>query len=572
MEASAAAVRSGFQWVSESNRSILFNALDAITGPKVIVWDPSLMQRFDLVAKSEQLKQHKVVSMLKLGSGPLTASVEHNHVVYIVPSTTTAVKKLIIHISQRTFREDRRLHHVLFVPDASLALRDRLKENRDTCAMLKSIESLTLRVFPLYEDFFVLFMADTPAKLLINKDWTELHKCASALRQIELLGPVFPNIRCKGKWSAQIAEMLKKIIAQGEESFTSRGEWNISDIVIIDRWLDPLTPMLTQLTYGGLIDEIFTLLPSGGIMTTLFASEGDEERPRYKPLNDELFFVLRDLHISDVGKTISSEVKEVIEVHKNLKEHLDASLTQTKVFVRKLTEMKMKERDADKHTVIASHLTSIIRDDTRFRKFAKLEREILRGEYGDRVIPFVEDLIIEAYNPEYVLRFISLQSIVCGGLKPATYAAYQRIFVQSYGIYQITLWLKLQLMGLIYEKMPRIKCDYAPFDFHLTNKRLGCLPDHYSEEGTAYPYCGYTPALIKHVETGVNTGWKDWTSVMSPDRPEPKPDSTTLVFVVGGITMAEAACLRRIKFPNNLVIMSTSMVSGKQIIRSVESL
>ena len=52
-------------------------------------------------------------------------------------------------------------------------------------------------------------------------------------------------------------------------------------------------------------------------MTTLFANESEEGAgPKEKPLNDDLYLCLRDLHISDVGKTIAADVKEVREVHK----------------------------------------------------------------------------------------------------------------------------------------------------------------------------------------------------------------------------------------------------------------
>ena len=49
MDSTSVALRSGFQWISELNRSTLFNVLDSFSGQKVIVWDPILTKRFDLV-------------------------------------------------------------------------------------------------------------------------------------------------------------------------------------------------------------------------------------------------------------------------------------------------------------------------------------------------------------------------------------------------------------------------------------------------------------------------------------------------------------------------------------------
>lgn len=44
------------------------------------------------------------------------------------------------------------------------------------------------------------------------------------------------------------------------------------------------------------------------------------------------------------------------------------------MLIRKLQELKVKERDAEKHTVIADHVTSTLRSDKRFRKIAKFEK------------------------------------------------------------------------------------------------------------------------------------------------------------------------------------------------------
>lgn len=54
----------------------------------------------------------------------------------------------------------------------------------------------------------------------------------------------------------------------------------------------------------------------------------------------------------------------------------------------------------------------------------------MQGEHGDRIIPQIENLILEAYNPLVVLRFIALQCMVIGGFKNTTIGAYERLFIQ----------------------------------------------------------------------------------------------------------------------------------------------
>uniref|UniRef100_A0A0N5AHC9 Sec1-like protein n=1 Tax=Syphacia muris TaxID=451379 RepID=A0A0N5AHC9_9BILA len=534
MESQIPASRIASDCVSNLNREILFNTLDSFSGFKVIVWDQKLIKRFDLVAKSDQLKQHDVVSMLLLDSTLMSASVEHSHVIYILDSCRASARKLLKHLKRTVSKDDRRLFHVLFVPDATATIKDLLKEDLETSAHIKTVASLPIRIYPFYDDFFSCFMPYT--------DWTELYRCASALLQIQLLCKKTPNLRCYGKWAAQTAKILKEIRLEASKTYKAYDEWNVSDIVIVDRWCDPLTPMLYQYTYGGIIDEVFKILPSGGILTTLFENDDKQAVPKEKNLNDDLYFRLRDLHISDVAKAISTEVKEVKEIHQGLRENWDASLTQTKVLVRKLKEIKTRERDAEKHAIITSHITSRLRNDRRFKKIAAFERELLRGDYGDRVIGFIEDLIAEAYSPDRILCLITIQSLVCGGLKPLTYLTYLRLFIQ---------------------------CEYTPFDLHYANKRFGCI-DQSNECSVSYPYCGYIPPIVRLVQHGVKNGWKDWTTVASPHQMNFDPKSTTIVYVIGGLTMAEAACLRKINFPNQLFILTTSIISGNHLFNSLE--
>lgn len=58
----------------------------------------------------------------------------------------------------------------------------------------------------------------------------------------------------------------------------------------------------------------------------------------------------------------------------------------------------------------------------------------------------------------------------------------------------------------------------------------------------------------------------------SPQQVVNDPEATTVVCVIGGLTMAEISCLRRIKFSNNLTILVSSVVTGTRMLKSVSSL
>ncbi|MCP9259302.1 Vacuolar protein sorting-associated protein 33A [Dirofilaria immitis] len=580
--------------LSEANERILFGALDAIDGPKVIAWDPTLIKQFNLVTTTEKLKEHKVVSMLQLDFTPRVPQTKHNHVVYILStSNPTIINKLIAYLKHARSINDSRQHHAFIVPEASFMIRNTLKQNRETNSILKTLESLPLRLFPLYDDFLTLLMHDLPSKLLLDNDWTELQKCASAVRQLEVLVGYLPNLRCKGKWAAQIVEIVKKMRLQMNESKTvsKRNDFQISDIILIDRWIDPLTPLLMQLTYAGLVDEIFDIgaterslerdLKNKAWIYVLFhllLVFDDTQYMLQNLLNIKSKYVyysgnikmIRDLHIKDVGKEIAKMLGMLRDERAKLKENLPSdSLAESKIFVRRLLDMQGNEKHADTHTLIAERLMSFMRDDLRYSTFPKLAigNDILQGEYGDRVIPQIENLILEAHDPLIVLRFIALQCLVAGGFKNATIAAYERLFIQSYGGYYISLWIKLQLTGLLWERSGKVKYDYAPFDFQTACHRMSCFVDeeHSAYGTTAYPYGGYIPLTVRYIEVGIRNSWRDWTTILSDDRPTINCSTYSIIFIIGGITQAELACLRKTHFSNKLLI-------HENITRKVEKL
>ncbi|KAM3723740.1 Vacuolar protein [Dirofilaria immitis] len=555
--------------LSEANERILFGALDAIDGPKVIAWDPTLIKQFNLVTTTEKLKEHKVVSMLQLDFTPRVPQTKHNHVVYILStSNPTIINKLIAYLKHARSINDSRQHHAFIVPEASFMIRNTLKQNRETNSILKTLESLPLRLFPLYDDFLTLLMHDLPSKLLLDNDWTELQKCASAVRQLEVLVGYLPNLRCKGKWAAQIVEIVKKMRLQMNESKTvsKRNDFQISDIILIDRWIDPLTPLLMQLTYAGLVDEIFDIGATGNIKVSKIKSPSDSaDAVGEISLHDSLFKMIRDLHIKDVGKEIAKMLGMLRDERAKLKENLPSdSLAESKIFVRRLLDMQGNEKHADTHTLIAERLMSFMRDDLRYSTFPKLAIDILQGEYGDRVIPQIENLILEAHDPLIVLRFIALQCLVAGGFKNATIAAYERLFIQSYGGYYISLWIKLQLTGLLWERSGKVKYDYAPFDFQTACHRMSCFVDeeHSAYGTTAYPYGGYIPLTVRYIEVGIRNSWRDWTTILSDDRPTINCSTYSIIFIIGGITQAELACLRKTHFSNKLLVISSAVITA----------
>lgn len=96
--------------------------------------------------------------------------------------------------------------------------------------------------------------------------------------------------------------------------------------------------------------------------------------------------------------------------------------------------------------------------------------ELIRNPQPDKVIPFIENSIIESKDKVPIVRLIVLQSLYSKGLKSSVMQHYAKLICQasnmcdeydrkielhfqSYGISELKWILKLQLAGLVRDEV-----------------------------------------------------------------------------------------------------------------------
>ena len=139
----------------------------------------------------------------------------------------------------------------------------------------------------------------------------------------------------------------------------------IDSLLLIDRSVDLLTPLLTQLTYEGLIDEIFAIentnvqLPADRFPAKEEtkgkgpAPPKDPQKPRKIILNsgDALYSEIRDINFSAVGPVLSREAKRITAQYE---EHRSAkTVGEMKEFVHKIPHIQAAKSSLALHTSIA---------------------------------------------------------------------------------------------------------------------------------------------------------------------------------------------------------------------------
>ncbi|KAL3116073.1 hypothetical protein niasHT_007373 [Heterodera trifolii] len=587
--------------VRHLNQRLFFGLLSQFSGNIAIVWDGKAMTtQFDMIVTPKLLQEHNVTKNYKL---ELVAQPDTQHVVYLIYATRQSVLLLLRNWLHQLPDDDLRLHHVVFIPDASLTLRQQLREDQRVWDRLQSVDSLPLHWFPTEQHkLLTMELPQLVAQLVLNGDWNFLFRCATAIRQLEQLitgsdGAL--TMRCKGEWSARILDMCRKIRDDPNEKklpletdfFPSiHGLRAVTEIVVVDRWVDPLSPMLQQLTFGGACDELLAIDSKGRLRVPLAdfeeredqtetAQQSDSEELKELNLHDKVYEQLQDLHVNQVANKIRVVVNELKEEEQQ-REKL-ASLAEYKKFVSKLPSIVEKRKSVGNFTRLAGLLQRRLIDEF-FTGILRCEQDILKNAQPDKVIPFIENAIIERRDKVSILRLIAIQSMYSKGLKPFVLHSYAKLLVQTYGFSILKWLLKLQIAGIIRDDFSESKIEvrYPTPNFGQIAGRIYGKNYVEVDELRRTGQIRGVSLIVRLIEEGPRTNWAEFTTVgpknanMSTshssanitDHKNGKSDQLTLVFVVGGLTRSEMSMLNQL---SNILCCTSSLINGGTFLNSL---
>jgi hypothetical protein len=115
---------------------------------------------------------------------------------------------------------------------------------------LATLDEFDLEMVPLDEDLISLELPDCFRECYLDKNRESLYYIAKAIMKLQIMFGIFPHIRGKGHCSKVVCDMLVRM----------RKEMRIDDLrvppevdalVLLDRDLDLVSPLLTQMTYEG---------------------------------------------------------------------------------------------------------------------------------------------------------------------------------------------------------------------------------------------------------------------------------------------------------------------------------
>ncbi|XP_042193601.1 vacuolar protein sorting-associated protein 33A [Callorhinchus milii] len=577
----------------EAARKELREFLDKCEGSKAIVWDEYLTGPFGLIAQYSLLKEHEVDKMFTLKEGRLP-SADVKSIIFFVRPRLELMDIIADNIrSEDKLRTAHRDFHILFLPRRSLLCEQRLKE-QGVLGSIINLEQYSLDLIPFDSDLMSMEAESAFRECYLENDQTVLFHVAKGLMTLQALYGTIPQIfgkgECAGYHVANMMLRMKREFAGSQNQILP----NFDKLLLLDRNVDLLTPLGSQLTYEGLIDEMY------GIQNTYvklppekFASKKQNESGRDLPteakklqLNsgEELYAEIRDKNFNAVGSVLSKKAKFISAAFEG--RHNAKTVGEIKQFVSQLPHMQAARTSLANHTSIAE----LIKDITASEKFfdnLTVEQEFMSGIDTDKVNSYIEDSIAQKEPLIKILRLVCMQSVCNNGLKQKVLDYYKREILQTYGYEHILTLSNLEKAGLL-KAQTGTRNNYPTI-----RKTLRLWMDDINEQNPndiSYVYSGYAPLSVRLTQLLARPGWRSIEEVLKMlpgphfeerqqlpsglhKKRQQGESRVTLVFFLGGVTYAEIAALRFLSQMEEggieYVIATTKLINGNSWVQSL---
>jgi vacuolar protein sorting-associated protein 33A len=514
--------------------------------------------------------------------------VSADNVVYIINPDLSSMRPLVVHLLSYTQRFANAKPIIFYVPQKTLIAEQVLEDEFKLSQRFPTlhISSIDLDYVFLEEKVFSMELPLAFKAVFADGDLSSLTWIARLLLKLQTsrFGAI-PHIRGKGCNAAKVVQLLQRMQTEVGHDFITDIPSEVDTLLILDRSVDPVTPLMTQLTYEGLIDELFciencevrfpfSLGESSGI--------GTNEKVALNS-GDKVFSEIRDKNFTGVGSVLYQKsvwVKQNYDKRKEVHQ-----LKELKEFMKGLPEMQEMHRLIGIHTNVATEISKVTQS-SEFRKRIVMEHNIIQQTNEGDVLKYLEDLICRKEKFEVVVRLLCLFSLINGGVREKELGNIKENMMLVYGIpHVISTFFLLERCGLLAVHTGKGR-NYATVRKQFQTWKAALNEDHPND--IAYAYSGYAPLLVRVVDMLLRSPqlWDAADSslnLLSGEKKECTNNAeiacatkTSMVFVIGGVTASEISALRFIEErlsncgrPHRIIVGSTDIVSGNRMIRSL---
>lgn len=494
--------------IKQDSQRNLFKLLNKFEGTKTIVWDDKLIGPFEFVSSASQLKEHDANKWIRLSDHRLifTSDRDTDYTLFFLRKNYQVAEE-VAEVLQRADKESLAKTSLVFIPQRCSSIEKILELNKVDLSKLNSIEELPIEFFVLDSDVVSMENEFVYKQMYHDSDFSSVHNIVEGLTKLQNIYGQIPRISGQGKGAKLVCDLLvKRRKLNSNNSTSTRSSPQINHLILIDRRIDLISPFLTQLTYEGLLDEVFGINHGNITLPSEKFQQPDDQKskknaqrpePKFKKIelksSEELYARLRDCHINAIGEILKQSARNLqIEYDECKKE--GKTIHEMRTIVKRVAHLKMAQNSQANHITIAE----LVKEQSLKPEFiygVRIEHELLQEEKINRIMSEIDTKLLRQEDPLHVLQLICLQSILNNGLKPKVCEYYKREIIQNYGDDYLLLLMRLEKAHLLlgherfYENgtFSQLKSK-----FNLINDCDDeCNPNHMS-----YVYGGYSPLSV----------------------------------------------------------------------------
>ncbi|XP_012342538.1 vacuolar protein sorting-associated protein 33B isoform X3 [Apis florea] len=442
----------------------LVEILDAIPGSKDLVIEQKLMKILDSFVGVSVLKRYGVEKIYKMEQGLKLSNTQH---IFLISNDLIACKRVLDQIQSEIplniTSHIQPYHHILVTPFVPTILNSIIEE--EGLSGLVTLQTLSWEFIRL--DGNILSLENCMfIDLYYHKDTTLLPALGRSLWSLQLiLGS--PKLTVSiGKYSQQ---MLKIMESMRQCLGSSNIENEIGALIIMDRNYDLITPLLTPVTYAGLLYEVAEINVGTGIL--------GKSQTKLDPDKDQIYGEVRDTPCSEVFPILHGKAKSL-------------KLEQNAIQTMKLSEMEryiatklQKTRDLTRQLAFHISACQLIADtlSSDFQTLQKIEKYILECKDRKECLNHIERYIND--HPLRTLRLLCLLSIASDGITQNELHCIQKLHLHAHGYKHIPLFYKLQNIGLLKCRSENIlhKLPNWSSEWNNNAQKLKLLPSYFKQ-------------------------------------------------------------------------------------------
>jgi len=398
-----------------------------------------------------------------------------------------------------------------------------------------NIAEFPLYFLPLEKDLLSLELDDSFADLYLRKDPTPIFLLARALMLIQQKHGLFPRITGKGDNAKRLADLLGRMrqeLIAGEDTNESNKigltpSTTTESLIVIDREVDYATPLLTQLTYEGLIDEVVGIQhnqadvessivgavpqPAPGSSKAVGAAPAQSKKRKILlDSSDKLYDQLRDTNFAIVGSLLNKVARRLQNDYDS--RHGTKSTAELREFVNKLPGYQAEQQSLKIHTGLAEEIMKHTRTD-QFSRLLEVQQNLAAGADPSSQHDAIEELISRDAPLSEVLRVLCLESCIAGGIKPRELDSFKKMILQAYGYQHLLTLDALEKLQLLLSRASPLAVTIpmtgtgtnagTKTNYTYLRKALRLIVDEVNEHDPndiAYVYSGYAPLSIRLVQ------------------------------------------------------------------------